>query len=462
MRFGGVIKVCGRILAWVIGCFFVLTLLWLAANRLLDERPDPQRDAFLRPGSGVPDAENLAVGIAGLGAPSGTDFMAFGAEVKKLYEARAAWPDIQRKIHGPGELKLSVESAQILCWVDPEWGGWTGFKECLSFDEAPKILADNRELLERYKTLYGLDRNAGFGFLDRDLIALTKLAVAETRLDMRRGRHEAAYAKWSEHFRFTRNYLHGQGTWVSRAVGMVDLGLALAVIEDLLVTRPSLARIHSAELLEVLRPEGVGLIDPEGTARAEYMELERFFETPYTEIEEFPDTLGWLAWKLGQRNHTLNRYLAYSIDYTEVLRRPWTELPGALSSLHDRSMSPGWRDVIDPFGYALLRISTDWQRKPPEMLRQAYILDGKLRLATLVVRIARDRIKDEDIPAFLEKAVPELVDPFSNQSMRWDEKNGRLYFVNSDDGCGITPFRVPVWDAHSGRRMPKHADWRIC
>jgi len=462
MRLEGALKVCARVLAWAVGCLFALALLWLAANRLLDERPDPRRDVFLRPGSWVPDAENLAVGIAGLGAPSGADFMAFGAEVRKLYEARATWPDIQRKIHGPGELKLSVKGAQIECWVDPDWDGWSGFKECLSFDQAPKVLAQNRELLERYKALYRLNRNAGFGFLDRELITLTRLAVAEMRLDMKRGRHEAAYAKWRDHFRFARNHLHGQGTWVSRAVGMVDLGLAFPVIEDLLVMRPSLTRIHSAELREVLHPEGVGLIDPEGVARAEYLQLERFFETPYTESEGFQDTFEWLAWKLGQRNRTLNRYLAYSIDYTEVLRRPWAELPGALSSLHDRYASPGWRDLIDPFGYALLRLSTDWQRKPPEMLRQTYILDGRLRLATLVVRIARERIKDEGIPAFLENAAPELVDPFSNRPMRWDAKNGRIYFISSDDGCDISPFRVPVWDAKSSRRPPKHVEWTIC
>lgn len=247
MRVKGVLTLCARVLAWAVGSLFALALLWLAANRVLDERPDPRRDVFLRPGSGVPDAENLAVGIAGLDAPSGADFMAFGAEVKKLYEACAAWPDIQRKVHGPGELKLSVEGAQIQCWVDPDWDGWSGFKECLSFDQAPKVLGDNRELLGRYKALYRLDRNAGFGFLERDLITFTRLAVAEMRLDMKKGRYEAAYAKWRDHFRFTRNHLHGTSGWVSRAVGMVDLGLGFAVIEDLLVMSPSLARASIPE-----------------------------------------------------------------------------------------------------------------------------------------------------------------------------------------------------------------------
>lgn len=456
------LKLCGRILAWGAGFLLAAVILWLAANRLLDERPDPSREAFLLPGTGVPDEENLAVGIAGLGAPSGADFMKFGSQVRKLYEAHADWHEIQRKVHGPGELKLTVESGQITCWIDPDWDGWKGFKECLPFDKAPQVLADNRELLERYKRLYHLERNVAFGFLDRDLISFAKLAVAEMRLDIQAGRYETAYAKWRDHLRFTLNYLRGQNNWVGKSIGMVDFGSSLPVIEDVLVRRPSLARVHYAELLELLQPQGIGLINPGGLARAQYLDLERYLRTLYMEVPELSDTIDWLGWKLGQENRVLNRYLAYSMDYGNALDLPWPELPGALSKLREQYVTLRWSDLIDPFGAILLLRQIHWQVEPTSTLRQAYILDGRLRLASLVVRIVGERVRDERIADFLVEVPAELTDPFSGRPMRWDAKHGRLYFVASDDGCEISAFRVPAWDAAGKRRAPKPADWRIC
>ncbi len=166
--------------------------------------------------------------------------------------------------------------------------------------------------------------------------------------------------------------------------------------------------------------------------------------------------------KLGQQNRILNRDLAYSMDYADVLRRPWTELPDGFSRMEHDYASLGWKDVVDPFGSILLLRLTEWQLKPTETLRQAYILDGRLRLATSVVRMARDRVRDEDIPAFLANAATELRNPFSSKPMQWDSKNGRIYFISSDDGCDITPFRVPVWDANSARRPPKDAERQKC
>jgi hypothetical protein len=37
----------GRFTAYIFAGILVIALIWFAANRLLDERPDPQRIAFL-------------------------------------------------------------------------------------------------------------------------------------------------------------------------------------------------------------------------------------------------------------------------------------------------------------------------------------------------------------------------------------------------------------------------------
>jgi len=238
--------------------------------------------------------------------------------------------------------------------------------------------------------------------------------------------------------------------------------LSFSVVEDLLVNQPSLARNHFDELHDLLRPEGIEMVNPAGIGRAEYLNLERFLRTPYVKNPAYEDRLEWLAWTLAQPNHASNRYLAFLLDSTKAMRRPWPDLPQEFAKMSAQHHSFGWRDAIDPFGWILVISATYWQRKPPEMLRQIYISDGKLRLATLVVLMIRDRAKDADIPAYLVNAAPELYDPFSNKPMQWDAKNGRIYFSTGDDKCSITPFRVPVWDVKSGRRSPKQADWAIC
>ncbi|MGB5081896.1 MAG: hypothetical protein WBO23_14260 [Burkholderiales bacterium] len=460
MHFGNLLKRILQIFTWGIGGLGILCVIWFAANRLFDARPDPRRDAFLKlADSEVPDEKNMAVGIAGLSAPRGADVMKHGAEIKKLYERNAPWPEIQRKAHSPDELKLTVESEQINCWMDPDWPGMKG---CLPFERSPQVLADNRELLGRYKALYKLNPPVNLGLPSKNLIPLTKLAVAEIRLDMKNGNYEAAYAKWRDQFRFTKTYLRGQEDWVGKAIGLVNFGMSFPVIEDLLVRQPSLARGHFQELLELLRPEGIELINPIGVARAEYSHVDNFFNAPRSEPSEFEDIIDRLGRTLGQPNRVRNRYLAYSMDFIPVLRQPWVKLQSELAATIGRHESFDWGYLIDPFGSLLFLRTIDWQIKLVGLLRQVYISDGKLRLATLVVRINHDKVNDRDIPAFVAGVGPELYDPFSNKPMKWDSKNGRIYLITSDDGCSIAAFRVPIWDVKSGRQPPKQAEWTIC
>jgi hypothetical protein len=449
-----------RITAWSALALFALILVWLGANRLLDERPDPRREAFLRPADGdLADERNIAVGVLGLGAPRGEDFMRYGAELAKLYRSNAPSSEIERKAHGPGELKLTVVSGQITCWIDPDWAAQP---ECLPFDQAPRVLAENRELLGRYKALYRLDRLENVAFGGALLVDLSKLAVAEMRLDMRRGDYDAAYAKWRDQFGFARNYLRGRDGWVGKAIGLVDLGLSFPVIEDLLLRKPSLARSHYGELVELLRPEGVDAINPGGLVRAEYLLLDRFFQEPTAQQARYEDWIDTWARRLGQPNRMRNWYLGYSIDYAEVLRRPWSRLPEEFEKMKNKYYPLDSSGLIDPFGSLLMMRTVHWQLKPSEMLHQVYVLDGRLRLATLAVRMVDQRVRDRGIRAFLDAAGPALSDPFSGKPMQWDEKKGRIYFPLGSDACEIAAFRVPVWDAAGARKPAKQTDWRRC
>ena len=453
--------VLGRIVLWTLAGFVVIVVIWFAANRLFDEKPDPQRAAFVfPPEEPLPDDKNIAVGILGLGAPRGTDFLEFGAHVKELYDRRAPGAEIQRELHGTNELRLSATHDEIRCWIDPENYKQ---KDCLPFDKAPDVLKQNRELLERYKRIQKLPANANTRFFQSILLDLTNLSVAEMRLDMHAGNYEAAYAKWRDQFRFARTYLRGRDTWVGKMIGLVIAGSSLPVLEDLLVKKPQLARAHADDLLEVLRPEGIEAFNLSSSMRADYLEIDAFLRGSFPESDPFLDTIDRLAQKLVQKERFGNRYARYSQDYIRALHRPWPESVEELQRLRGEYVeSFGWKDLVDPFGWVLFARHVRWQLKSTSMLQQMNIVDGRLRLATLVVQMLNSGVRDKDISAFMEKADSRLKDPFTGKPMIWDSEHGRIYFVSADYKCLINYIRVPVLDPRSGRLPPKVTDGRIC
>jgi hypothetical protein len=79
------------------------------------------------------------------------------------------------------------------------------------------------------------------------------------------------------------------------------------------------------------------------------------------------------------------------------------------------------------------------------MIRQMHYLDGKLRLATLVVRKINEGVGDTEMAQFLAKAGPELEDPFLGRPMRWDPKDRKIYMTDPDERCLVMAwFRLPA------------------
>jgi hypothetical protein len=196
--------------------------------------------------------------------------------------------------------------------------------------------------------------------------------------------------------------------------------------------------------------------------RTEYLVMDEFLRNSARHSSDYLENLYWLAQNLGQPNRTRNRYLAFSLDYLETLRHPWRELPDRLANMRERYYGIDWDFLVNPFGDLFVLSQVRWQLKTTEMLRQVYVLDGKMRLATSVVRMIHDGIRDDEIPVFLENVGPELSDPFTGKPMKWDSANGRAYFQSGDDKCWITYLRVPVWDPKSERKPPKLSTPTIC
>jgi len=447
MRALTLVRAAARVTVWLFAGLLSLVAVWFAANRLLDESPHPERLAFVGTSSDqVPDSQNVAVGILGLTAPEGSDFVSYGGQVKALYMTQTPWSQIQDMVTGPNALRPSVGSDQTICWLDPDQPIWKG---CLPFDQAPMVLEQNKRLLERLKALRRLDGFSGFfNYYNEAYLLLLRLSVAEMHLALRERNYEAAYRKWRDQYGFVKGNLRGPDVWVGKAIGLVAFGTTLPFLESLLLATPEIARTHAPELLELLRPEGMEAFNPGGIARAEYWLLNNSLESLPDDTPLGTDRLHWLAYHLGQRNRILNRYSVFAPEYAAALRLPWAEMEIESSRLREKYLYPSAGDfLIDPFGSLYLATFIDSQLGIREMPRQMHVTDGKLRLATLVVRIINERITDDDISRFLASVGPELQDPFTGTPMRWDPKDRKIYFPDPSDKCIVGAFfRVPVLD----------------
>ncbi len=462
----GVLRVMAKVFLWLFAGVIAIVVLWFVANRFLDEAPDPQRDAFLISSEDrVPDERNAAVGILGLTAPAGTDFVQHGSRVKALYDVRAPWNQIQDMMRGPSALRLTVNSDQVTCWLDPDHPAFAGYKDCLPFEQAPKVLQENKEALDRYKSLYRMGRYSNLDTSHNQAVfVLLRLSAAEIHLALRQREYEAAYRAWRDQLSFVKRNLRGPDTWVGKAVGLVAFGMTFELIENLVHANPEIAKRHRGELLLLFQPEGIEAFNPDGIVRAEYAILRKALQHPPTQTADWLlDRLHWLAFYVGEHNRILNRYYAFARDYANALRLPWNQVELEAIRLREKHvLSSEWDFVIDPFGSLFLAHYLNGQLKAREMLRQMHIIDGKLRLATLLIRIMSEGVRHDDIPAFLQSAGAGFYDPFSGNPMQWNGKERRIYFTDPENKCAMyASLGVPA-EAHAAKAFRPEAQSGSC
>lgn len=418
-----------KTILWSAAALLSTVVLWFAANRLLDEAVDPQRAAFLQSmRDQVPDELNIAVAILGLTAPPGEDFVRYGSKIKALYEHNAPWGEVEQLLQGSTSLLPTVEGGEVTCWLDPDWPPMDG---CLAFKEAPKVLEQNKNLLDRYKALHKMGGYANLGMpLNQAYLVVLRLSVADMHLDLRSRRYEAAYRKWREQMLFLRANLYGPDTWVGKSVGLVALGMTLPFVESLLLARPRMADDHAEEFLEAVWPEGMKAFNPEGLMRAEYWLLQKALEDPPP---------------LSQNSRILNRYYRFAGDYAAALHLPWDEFDRATERLRKTHvLASRWDMAIDPFGSLFLGEHIESMLKTRELVRQMHLTDGRLRLAALLVRIINDRVSDAEMPAYLASAGKEFLDPFTHAPMRWDPNDRKIYFPDPEHRCTVAAYmRIP-------------------
>jgi hypothetical protein len=453
------IRFISKALLSTLAGLFCLILVWFIANRTLDQAPDRARPSHvLAPQDRIPDSRNIAAGILGLSAPPGTDFVQHGAKVMALYRI-ASWDEVQAMLKGPTSLRPTIESTDISCWLALDLPAHKG---CLPFEQAPVVLKQNSELLDRYHALADLDAlQAEDNYYNSSYFAAVKLAIADVYLDMRAKNYEPAYQKWRSQFSYARRALRGFDTWVGKTIQLVVFGYNFSVFEDLIVNNPDLARVHRDELLQLLTPQGIASFNTDGLVRAEYSIMERAFNRPNPAPSRSEDLMYWLAYHLGQKNRIVNKFASFDRDYGGAMRLPWPDMQRQLGVLREKYISSvdNWDFFIDPFGSLFVAVYVAGHVKTGEMVKQMHISEGRLRLGTLLIQLINANVSDADIPRFLSNAAPVLTDPFSGKPMSWDSKTRRIYFSDPDEKCSITYVRVPDRRNSGSAKTPRTDSW---
>ena len=196
------------------------------------EKPDAGRETFyatsLQP---IPDNENIAIALAGLSAPAGADIIKHGRFVANTTWQKLKDGEAKKIIDAAGKLEFFGTSDELECWI-PSAEPYTK-KKCASAGRIKTILAENKLLLTRYKSMYNMPSWQGVSGNGQYIINLNKLISAEIMLDLANGDADSAYTKWRDNHLFISRVLKQDGTMIERAIFLVVDGINLASIENI-------------------------------------------------------------------------------------------------------------------------------------------------------------------------------------------------------------------------------------
>jgi hypothetical protein len=438
-------RIFTKITLWALVILIAIIGIWFAANRLLDESPNKDRiDFYELSTEHVPDEQNIAIGMLGLTAPAGSDFMKYGAKIEDLYKQDKSYDRIPEITQDLNSLKLTVNSDQVWCWIDHQI--YTS-DDCIPFYKAPDILQENQELLERYRSLQYLEGYSSlFVSNNQTFLILLKMNLADIQIDLERGEYKKAYEKWRDQLQLSRTILRGQDTWVGKAIGLVTFGFTYPLLEEILLAAPKLAKEYSGELTTLLQPEGIDGFNIEGIMHAEFTMLVHLFKYPPSSFgENSLNRLNWIVTRLSQKDRILNRYYSFSRDYADALQLSWSQQENVRTQLSEKHpLLTDWDIIVDPFGSLFLTQVIDGQLAGYELFRSLYIAEGRLRLASLFIRIINEDLSDDEIAGMLTVAGANYFDPFTNTPMKWDADKKTIYFPNPQNKCvPHASFRIP-------------------
>ena len=438
------VKYIFRFFLWSTFLLALLTASWYAANRLLDQESYAGRIDFLVSAEDVvPDDLNIAIGLLGLSAPHDSNYLEFGSKIAKLHK-EGNFAQIAKEKETVGALELTVSSEDVFCWM---YSYGVQHPDCLPLQSTEKVLVENETILNRLRSLYSFDRYSNlYRYFHRDLLTLNRLISADIYLHLEKGEHRIAYEKWRDHLALSKKMLAGSGEWLDKTIPYLMFTFTLPLLEAIISAKPDLAIEKQAELLALLNVEDTKFLNLESVVRADYAFLNLLLDTPPDqESEDVYSSLIWFTFHFGQKQRILNHFITFAEKYNNSLRLPWPQSVEAVSRLKDTPTNASdWDWILDPYGTYFLKSYLSGNFLVEDTLTQFHAMKGKLRLASLYIKISASGLSDDQIAEFIKAQGSNFFDPLTNKTMRWDKSKRMIYLPHQDSECGVyESFQIP-------------------
>ena len=291
------------------------------------------------------------------------------------------------------------------------------------------LAAKNKVVLERYSRLLEFKQFEDTDYLQQFIVFAklppVKLYQATSATRLQEGDTGGFIRRTQAETRFYRMVLSGESSVLSKMIGIAWLESSARLVSDAVQASSALGQQNQIALLEITRPLTVAERSLEKPLEGEFRFFTSFIRlTPINDFSFLERLLYPLAYK---QNATENYYYHDLTVWRDISQLPTEQYLDAEKRALEQ-LNP-WRGgylhlVYNPMGKILAGIGTTAYASYPRRIIDA---DGLLRLVSLQIQIAAQKIPESDIPAFLKSADPQFRDPYTGKPMQWDKTRG-LYF----------------------------------
>lgn len=447
-------KIFLKFLKWTGITLGLIVVLFVSINAF-DEVLDPGAAAILNAQSTVKPEDNAYFFLVGLGAPLDRDPGKFGLEcVTRLANVAKSHKEtmvlITRGNTGCTNHEIGLtwqEISDIHCRSQQEG--------CLSRNQKQSatimLLANKNKIrLQRFEHLLAMEQFEDTPYanhltapLPLDLTNDLYSAISTIKLQEENAgefiQRTAAEAK------FYRMVLRGNSGFLSKLVALAKVNRAARLVSEAIHIYPMLAREHCAALLTISQPLTVAERSLESAIVAELRQIALTLAfAASVEEASFLDRL--LTRFVLKYNATINRFYQNFPGWRDLSKLP-TEQYLTLEKRMLAQLTNPWRDgyvrmLYNPMGKLLVGINNANYGDYPRRIIDA---DGRLRLISLQIQIAAQKIPESEISNFLQNADPQFRDPYTGLPMQWDKTRGlhfRGYGKSTPDQDGFISVKL--------------------
>ena len=425
-----------KFLKWAGITLGTLIVLFIGINAF-DETLDPGAASILNAQPKVKAEENAYFYLAGMytaaaNNPSEVGRKCVAAELK-IAKTGTLLSDFDSvaECRGHDSLK-SLEDVSLAC----DWRQQSCLKQFFAQRAAiAHLAAQNKVVLERYGKLLEFKQ-----FEDNhDLHPLAvfmkfppaKLYQAISVSRLQAGDASGFLNRTVAEAEFYRMVLRGESSLLYKMIGMAWLERSARLVSDAVQADPMLAQQNQAVLLQITRPYSVPERDLGKAMEGEFRFVTAMLRTVSTYNISFLER--WFYWPLVKQNASSNYFYSNISVWRDLTQLPTEEYLAAEQFALGKLFNP-WGDgylhwVYNPIGKILVGLATPAHANYPRRIIDA---DGLLRLVSLQIQIAAQKIPESEISPFLKNAAPQFRDPYTGQPMQWDKTRG-LYFRGHSD-----------------------------